>query len=340
MANQTRFSFPQFVQTPLNSIISNASEEALGLICDMLKWDPQQRPTANQILNHPYFKGEMKLPASVSQTSTDDPRASTGAKLTDTLSTHNHPHHHHHHKSAQNPATDLWGSTIESEKSHHSTASLDSISAWDSYLNASSPTKDGHHGTNFKSNLTTTHEVHTHGHHQQQHGHHGQNHQNQRQVQGVGVRDSSPRVSLAGGSGRQNASLWDEPAKSEVSHSVNKVSNPAVPNAKSGFGNGHGGFGFSGGAAAVGVGNSNGNAPGHRDSTDGGAIRSNGLQGKATTNQFAHYRMGSNANLRKDQSKIGTIGNSIIGKNSDFAGASSSFAGSEVSNFSYGRHKM
>lgn len=35
--------------------LPNASPAALDLIQQMLRWDPQKRPTASQLLDHPFF---------------------------------------------------------------------------------------------------------------------------------------------------------------------------------------------------------------------------------------------------------------------------------------------
>lgn len=42
-------------QTPLESIIPSASAEGLQLMKDLLQWDPNRRPTARNILTHPFF---------------------------------------------------------------------------------------------------------------------------------------------------------------------------------------------------------------------------------------------------------------------------------------------
>eukprot|EP00602_Paraphysomonas_sp_CaronLab_P000340 CAMPEP_0185033414 /NCGR_PEP_ID=MMETSP1103-20130426/22344_1 /TAXON_ID=36769 /ORGANISM="Paraphysomonas bandaiensis, Strain Caron Lab Isolate" /LENGTH=486 /DNA_ID=CAMNT_0027569681 /DNA_START=154 /DNA_END=1614 /DNA_ORIENTATION=- len=56
LAAQMNFRFPQFVPTPLSQIIPNASHEAIVLMQDLMKYDPQQRPTASQALQYPYFQ--------------------------------------------------------------------------------------------------------------------------------------------------------------------------------------------------------------------------------------------------------------------------------------------
>jgi len=55
LAAQMGFTFPQFSPVPLSNIIPNASTEALQLMSEMLKYDPSKRPTAQQVLQHPYF---------------------------------------------------------------------------------------------------------------------------------------------------------------------------------------------------------------------------------------------------------------------------------------------
>lgn len=50
LASTMNFRFPQFVPTALSSIIPNASPEAIALMTDLMKFDPNQRPTASQAL--------------------------------------------------------------------------------------------------------------------------------------------------------------------------------------------------------------------------------------------------------------------------------------------------
>lgn len=66
LAAQMQFRFPQFPTTPLNQIVQNASPEGLSLIQDLLLYDPQQRPTASQTLQHPFFQTNNALPAPLS----------------------------------------------------------------------------------------------------------------------------------------------------------------------------------------------------------------------------------------------------------------------------------
>jgi serine/threonine protein kinase len=66
LAAQMQFRYPQFVPTPLSQLIPNASPEGLQIISDMLKYDPQQRPTASQCLQYPFFQVMASLPAPAS----------------------------------------------------------------------------------------------------------------------------------------------------------------------------------------------------------------------------------------------------------------------------------
>jgi serine/threonine protein kinase len=61
-----QFRFPQFAPTSLGQVIPNASPEGLALIQDLLLYDPQQRPTASQTLQHPFFQVNNTLPAPTS----------------------------------------------------------------------------------------------------------------------------------------------------------------------------------------------------------------------------------------------------------------------------------
>ena len=62
LAAQMSFKFPQFVPTPLSQIVPNASPEALSLMQDLMKFDPQQRPTAAQTLQYPFFQLNASMP--------------------------------------------------------------------------------------------------------------------------------------------------------------------------------------------------------------------------------------------------------------------------------------
>ena len=55
-ANYVGIKFPNSNKTDLENIIPNASPEAIDLMNQMLKWDPNHRATASSLLNHPFFE--------------------------------------------------------------------------------------------------------------------------------------------------------------------------------------------------------------------------------------------------------------------------------------------
>uniref|UniRef100_A0A3Q3ILT8 non-specific serine/threonine protein kinase n=1 Tax=Monopterus albus TaxID=43700 RepID=A0A3Q3ILT8_MONAL len=68
LSSAMNFRFPQCVPTHLKTLIPNASNEAISLMKDLLKWDPKKRPTAVQALRHPYFQvGQVLGPCPQSQ---------------------------------------------------------------------------------------------------------------------------------------------------------------------------------------------------------------------------------------------------------------------------------
>ena len=62
LAAAMNFKFPQFSATAMNKIVPNASPDAVKLISDMLRWNPDKRPTAQQALKYSYFKSMAVTP--------------------------------------------------------------------------------------------------------------------------------------------------------------------------------------------------------------------------------------------------------------------------------------
>jgi protein kinase len=56
LAHAIGYRFPQFVPTPLETIIRHASSDACALMTSMLHWDPQKRCTAVSALQSSYFQ--------------------------------------------------------------------------------------------------------------------------------------------------------------------------------------------------------------------------------------------------------------------------------------------
>lgn len=61
LAARMGFKYPPFVPTPLRQIVPNASYEAIGLLTDLLQFDPYRRPTASQALQYPFFQANATL---------------------------------------------------------------------------------------------------------------------------------------------------------------------------------------------------------------------------------------------------------------------------------------
>lgn len=55
LAASIHFRYPDCVRVPLNSIVSRCSQSGLDLLEDLLLYDPDKRPTAQQSLKYPYF---------------------------------------------------------------------------------------------------------------------------------------------------------------------------------------------------------------------------------------------------------------------------------------------
>jgi len=55
LAKKIDFKFPNLQASNLELIIPNACKEAIDFITETLRWDPNKRPTAHNLLLHPYF---------------------------------------------------------------------------------------------------------------------------------------------------------------------------------------------------------------------------------------------------------------------------------------------
>lgn len=62
LASAMSFRFPQFVATPLHQILPNVSQDGVTLIQDLIRYDPQQRPSASQALQYPFFAAHTAAP--------------------------------------------------------------------------------------------------------------------------------------------------------------------------------------------------------------------------------------------------------------------------------------
>ncbi|KAH8376530.1 hypothetical protein KR093_000013 [Drosophila rubida] len=55
LAAMIHFRYPDCIKVPLSSVVSRCSQTGLDLLEDMLAYDPEKRPTAQQSLKYPYF---------------------------------------------------------------------------------------------------------------------------------------------------------------------------------------------------------------------------------------------------------------------------------------------
>jgi serine/threonine protein kinase len=55
MVKKLDFKFPLSYNNSLKQVVQDASDPAIDIIGQMLKWDPNQRTTAQNLLQHPYF---------------------------------------------------------------------------------------------------------------------------------------------------------------------------------------------------------------------------------------------------------------------------------------------
>ncbi|XP_055709190.1 serine/threonine-protein kinase MAK isoform X3 [Phlebotomus papatasi] len=64
LASAIHFQFPACSKIPLDSIVSRATDPALQVLEDFLRWDSDKRPTAQQSLKYPYFELAKPRPSS------------------------------------------------------------------------------------------------------------------------------------------------------------------------------------------------------------------------------------------------------------------------------------
>lgn len=78
LANAMNFRFPQFSAIPIESIVTNISQEGLQLLKNTLQWNPGKRPTAAQALKYSYFNN-----ASISHQIVDKSNIKTAPTLSE-----------------------------------------------------------------------------------------------------------------------------------------------------------------------------------------------------------------------------------------------------------------
>ncbi|XP_024973931.1 cyclin-dependent kinase F-4-like [Cynara cardunculus var. scolymus] len=61
-AGMISYQFPEFPGVDLSTLLPSASPEAVDLITKLVSWNPCWRPTAEEVLEHPFFHGCYQLP--------------------------------------------------------------------------------------------------------------------------------------------------------------------------------------------------------------------------------------------------------------------------------------
>lgn len=56
LASVIQFHFPECPRVELTAVVTRASSSGIQLLEDLLQWDPERRPTAQQSLKYPYFQ--------------------------------------------------------------------------------------------------------------------------------------------------------------------------------------------------------------------------------------------------------------------------------------------
>lgn len=65
LAASINFQFPQLESIHLSEVVPSASEDAVNLISWLCSWDPRRRPTAVEVLQHPFFQPCFYIPPSL-----------------------------------------------------------------------------------------------------------------------------------------------------------------------------------------------------------------------------------------------------------------------------------
>ncbi|GAB4846285.1 hypothetical protein Ancab_025285 [Ancistrocladus abbreviatus] len=64
VARAMSYQFPQLPGVHLSMLIPSASKDAISLITSLCSWDPSKRPTAAEVLQHPFFQNCFYIPPS------------------------------------------------------------------------------------------------------------------------------------------------------------------------------------------------------------------------------------------------------------------------------------
>ncbi|KAK1379040.1 MAPK related serine/threonine protein kinase [Heracleum sosnowskyi] len=65
LAKAINYQFPKLGGVPLSTLIPSVSKDAINLITLLCSWDPRKRPTASEVLRHPFFQTCYYVPPSL-----------------------------------------------------------------------------------------------------------------------------------------------------------------------------------------------------------------------------------------------------------------------------------
>ncbi len=60
LAAKMKFKWPQFQRIPMEQVLPGVSQDALGLLCDLLQYAPHKRPSAAAALQYPFFTAAIR----------------------------------------------------------------------------------------------------------------------------------------------------------------------------------------------------------------------------------------------------------------------------------------
>nr|XP_043068622.1 protein PF14_0175 isoform X1 [Drosophila bipectinata] len=92
------FRYPDCIKVPLSSVVSRCSQNGLDLLEDMLAYDPEKRPTAQQSLKYPYFHALKRI----SPTAATKANVRLNSKYAAVAGGH-----HNHHQSQNNVSNNV-----------------------------------------------------------------------------------------------------------------------------------------------------------------------------------------------------------------------------------------
>lgn len=81
LARSMKYQFPQLPGVQLSTVMPSVSEDAVSLIKSLCSWDPLKRPTAAEVLQHPFFQNCLYVPPSLrTRTTMNRTPPSTGTR--------------------------------------------------------------------------------------------------------------------------------------------------------------------------------------------------------------------------------------------------------------------